>query len=70
MFLNRDFAQAMEIIQKSLTLDGDFIQTFGKPFLQFGLGHAKICLMPYANNKDADQPAHSRSPISTFVVRC
>ena len=24
---------------------------------------------PYANNKGADQPAHSRSLISTFVVR-
>ena len=27
-------------------------------------------LMPYVNNKGADQPAHSRSLISTFVVRC
>ena len=26
--------------------------------------------MSYANNKDADQPAHPRSPISAFVVRC
>ena len=26
--------------------------------------------MPYANNKSADQPAHSRSLISTFVVLC
>ena len=26
--------------------------------------------MPYANNKDADQPAHRRSLISAFVVRC
>ena len=26
--------------------------------------------MLYANNKGADQPAHSRSLISTFVVRC
>ena len=25
---------------------------------------------PYANNKGADQPAHPRSLISTFVVRC
>ena len=24
----------------------------------------------YANNKGADQPAHPRSLISTFVVRC
>ena len=30
----------------------------------------KPCFMPYANNKGADQPAHQRSLISTFVVRC
>ena len=35
-----------------------------------GPGHAKTCLMTYANNKGADQPAHSRSLISIFVVRC
>ena len=33
-------------------------------------GHEKICLMSYANNKGADQPAHPRSLISAFVVRC
>ena len=27
-------------------------------------------LWPYANNKGADQPAHPRSLISAFVVRC
>ena len=27
-------------------------------------------ITPYANNKGADQPAHLRSLISTFVVRC
>ena len=26
--------------------------------------------MPHANNKGADQPAHLRSLISTFAVRC
>ena len=26
--------------------------------------------MPYENNKDAGQPAHSRSLISAFVIRC
>ena len=26
--------------------------------------------MTYANNKDADQPVHLRSLISTFFVRC
>ena len=30
----------------------------------------KILFMSYVNNKGADQPAHPRSPISTFVVRC
>ena len=38
MFLNRDFVQSREIIQKSLTLDSakfvDFIQTFG-PLVSF-----------------------------------
>ena len=35
-----------------------------------GPGHAKMCLMSYANNKGADQPAHPHSLISTFIVRC
>ena len=35
-----------------------------------GQGHAKTCLMPYENNKHADQPAHPHSLISTLVVRC
>ena len=38
--------------------------------LSNGPGLAKTCLMTYANNKGADQPAHLRSLISTFVVRC
>ena len=29
-----------------------------------------MCLMPYVNNKGADQPVHLRSLISTFVVCC
>ena len=29
-----------------------------------------MCLMPYANNKGADAPAHPRSLISAIVVRC
>ena len=41
-----------------------------KLHLSYGPGHAKTCLMPYANNKGADQPAHPGSLISTFVVRC
>ena len=33
-------------------------------------GHEKTCLMSYANNKVADQPAHPRSLVSIFVFRC
>ena len=41
------------------------------PFSLHEPGHEKMCLIPYANNKDADQPAHPRSKlISVFVVRC
>ena len=29
-----------------------------------------MCFMLYANNNDADHPAHPRSLISPFVVRC
>ena len=29
-----------------------------------------MCLMPYPNNKGADVPAHPRSLIGAFVVRC
>ena len=32
--------------------------------------HEKMCLVSTANNKGADQPAHSRSLISAFVVHC
>ena len=35
-----------------------------------GSGHAKTCLMTYANNNGADQPAHPLSLISAFAVRC
>ena len=36
----------------------------------FEPGQEKTCLMSYANNKSADQPAHPRSLIGAFVVRC
>ena len=44
-----------------------FVSLFLRPyyFLVPLLSH-----MPYANNKDADQPVHPRSLISTFIVRC
>ena len=37
--------------------------------IAIGSGQAKTCLLPYANNKGADQPAHPRSLISTFIIR-
>ena len=36
-------------------------------YIQIEPGHEKMCLMSYANNKGADQPAHPRSLISAFV---
>ena len=41
-----------------------FAHTINQP------SHEKICLMSYASNKGADQPAHPRSLISAFVVCC
>ena len=31
--------------------------------------HEKTCIMPYANNKIADHPAHPHNVISVFVIR-
>ena len=45
--------------------DSDGIAKSGDPDEQYESGHAKMCLMPYANNKGADQPEHPR----TLVVR-
>ena len=51
MFLNRDFAHAREIIQKSLTSDSykfvEFIQTFG-PLVSFSY---KLVLVLWIFNK-------------------
>ena len=49
-----------------LVLNGDLTIVF--LCLLYEPRHEKTCLMPYANNKGADQPAHSHSLISTFVV--
>ena len=35
-----------------------------------GQAMRKMHLMPYANNKSADQPAHPCILINTFIVRC
>ena len=62
------------IIWKEIVFDFAFIYDvavkFHKCTCEYMPGHAKTCLVPYANNKGADQPAHPRSLISTFVVRC
>ena len=45
----------------------------GRVFYRFNSNWAtpwENLFLPYANNKGADQPAHPRSLISTFVVHC
>ena len=54
---------------------GDFHRRHSTSFLMSLVninepGHEKMCLMSYANNKGADQPALPRSLISAIVVRC
>ena len=55
-------------IMTKQTLGGQ--QVLQKFIIIFEPGHEKMCFMPYANNKGADQPAHPRSLISAFIVRC
>ena len=43
---------------------------FATEYILYELDHEKMCLMSYANNKGADQPAHPHSLISAFVVHC
>ena len=42
---------------------------FAKIISIYGPRREKTCLRGLANNKGADQPAHPRSLISTFVIR-
>ena len=54
--------------QKSVKSQG-ILKSSGNPvFGVFHLGR-KTCLRGFANNTGADQPAHTRSLISTFVIR-
>ena len=39
-------------------------------WLTYKQHHYKICLMPYANNKGADQLVYPRGLVSAFVVHC
>ena len=50
------------VVSLSGVLDNVCLRILNEPF------HEKTCFMLYANNKDTDQPAHSRSLISVFVV--
>ena len=45
------------------------IQTFEVPEV-LNEPHYENLFLPYATNKGADQPAHLRSLISAFIVRC
>ena len=49
-----------------------FIQSvckdYGKFLKRYGLRREKTCLRWFANNKDADQPAHPRSLINAFFI--
>ena len=40
-----------------------------RALIEFGPRREKTCLQWFANNTGADQPAHPRSLISTFVIR-
>ena len=46
------------------------LQLFTSSAKKYEPGNEKMCLMSYVNNKGADHPAHPRSLISAFVVRC
>ena len=63
-------------LKKSVEIKDEKIQALESRFVSllelkiekvFEPGHEKMCLIPYANNKGADQ---MRSLISAFVVRC
>ena len=45
------------------------ITRFCSPYIKIGPRREKTCLLGFANNKDADQPAHPRRLISALVIR-
>ena len=47
--------------------DGLWLKEQGSK-ISYGPRHEKTCLLGYGNNKGAEQPAHPRSLISSFVV--
>ena len=60
LFKNQDFSPKLLFVWKCIS---------SKSMAKYEPGQEKMCLMSYANNKGADQPAHPRSLISAFVVR-
>ena len=53
-----------------MSFTGIFLIIMIRCSFSFEPGHEKTCLMSYANNKGADQPALPRSMTSAFVIRC
>ena len=65
-------SRAYILISKAVRKRKDNFRTFIPLFLwRFKWATSwENLFLPYANNKDADQPAHGRSLISAFVVHC
>ena len=58
----------MEIVQKQIDAYARILTNACKYDI-IGPSHGKMCFRGFANNKDADQPAHPHSLISSFVIR-
>ena len=57
-------------ISTILTHDGNYNIAFLQIVGHISAASLENLFMPYANTKGTDQPAHPRSLISAFVVRC
>ena len=60
--------QLSQHVDETVTIKNSIYLNIRK--IQIEPRYEKIYLMLHANNKGADQPAHPRSLISVFVVRC
>ena len=59
------------LIVKSIRFSNKIAEMFDYIAMRSLLSHVvRKPVLPYPNNKGADQPAHSRSLISAFVVHC
>ena len=68
--------QSLSYVNFSKNKDSDFFfqireyqYFFSTKCSEMGHNARKTCLRGFANNTDADQPAHPRSLISAFVIR-